>query len=71
MKDVKLNEGLRKIGKFALQDCVSLEKLILPSTVTEVAMKAFDSCGKFKSVVFNEGLRNIGKHAFLSCVLYH
>ena len=42
-------------------------KVIVDSSVTEIAEETFKYCRKLKSVVLNEGLRKIGRHAFYAC----
>jgi len=36
LKEVVLNEGLRKIGKHAFRDCTSLKRIEFPSSLTEI-----------------------------------
>ena len=36
LRDVTLNEGLREIGEHAFHGCTSLERIILPSTVSDI-----------------------------------
>lgn len=56
---------LTRIGRDAFSECVSLEKILLPGTVTEVDDRAFYRCKSLKTVRFPEGLKRIGKEALL------
>ncbi|KAL7529432.1 hypothetical protein ACHAXR_002965, partial [Thalassiosira sp. AJA248-18] len=67
LKEVVLNEGLRKIGASAFGNCKLLGSIRLPSTVTEVGKKAFGFCISLMHVVLNEGLQKIGIVAFHDC----
>ena len=67
IKEVELNEGLLKICMWAFKDCNSLERIVLPSTVTEIGEHAFCNCNTLKEVVLNEGLKRIGSNTFEEC----
>lgn len=67
LREVILNEGLRKIGDDAFADCTSLERITFPSTVLEIDENAFFGCTRLREVVLNEGITQIGKHAFHGC----
>ena len=67
LKEVVLNEGLRKIGFRSFSHCKQLEHINLPSTVTEIDQSAFFNCQNMREVVLNDGLQTIGKGAFDSC----
>lgn len=54
LKTVVLNEGLQTIGAGAFNSCDELESIIIPSTVTEIGMRAFASDGKLANVTFTE-----------------
>ena len=67
LKEVELNEGLLKICMWAFKNCNSLERIVFPSTVTEIDSYAFQYCNSLKEVVLNEGLERIGSHTFEDC----
>ena len=67
LREVELNDGLQKIGNCAFRACSSLERIRLPSTVTEIGFQAFYSCKNLGEVVLNEGLQLIGFQAFIHC----
>lgn len=62
-----LNEGIQKIEKSAFYGCESLERITLPSTVTEIGERAFRDCKWLREVFLNEGLVKIGNTAFYGC----
>ena len=64
---VRFNDGLQKIGDRAFSKCRSLERIVLPSTVTEIGIDAFNSCCNLREVTFNEGLQKIECTAFYKC----
>ena len=63
------NEGLKKIGEGAFEDCTSLQSIKLPSTVTEIGDVAFRTCRSLKDVVLNDCIQKIGHGSFCGCVL--
>ena len=67
LREVRLNEGLQKIGVFAFYNCISLSSITLPSTVTEIGWYAFHNCNKLREVILNKGLQKIGHSAFYRC----
>lgn len=56
--------GVDKIGDRAFEHCVSLYRLIIPSTVTEIGEYAFANTGKLSSVNLLPTVESIGDHAF-------
>ena len=69
LREVVLNEGLKKIGYAAFAGCRSLQRICLPSTVTEIKKMAFIRCTSLMDVTLNEGLTQIGERAFDQCTL--
>jgi len=66
LREVEINEGLRKIGKYAFCWCSSLETVNLPSSVTEIGTNAFAYCSRLREVILN-GLPEIESDAFYDC----
>ena len=58
---------MQKIGDYAFFGCTALEKLSLPSSLTEIGDCAFKGDGNLKSVVLSKNLTNVGKYAFYGC----
>ena len=67
LKEIVLNEGLKKLENQVLFGCESLEHITLSSTVTDIGEDAFYNCNSLREVVLNEGLVNVGKYAFNNC----
>lgn len=63
---VLFNEGLEKIGDFALNQS-KIEEIIIPSTVKEIGEFAFLQCRQLKKVELPKGLKRIRKAAFRQC----
>lgn len=64
---IKFDEGITTIPEGLFADCV-FKEIVLPSTVTSIATKAFARCKDLVSITFPEGLQSIGQNAFMDCV---
>ena len=67
LREVELNDGLRKIGSYAFCNCKSLSSITLPSTVTEIDSKAFEFCNNLTKVMMHGVPREVGGCAFRNC----
>ena len=67
VKEIVLNNGLQTIGQSAFAYCTSLERITIPSTVTDIGNCAFGECKSLREVVLNDGLEKIGNSAFRLC----
>ena len=67
LETLDLNDSLLQIGRGAFEGCVSLEELIIPTTVEEIEDWAFFECERLRRVEFNENLQSIGDGAFCNC----
>eukprot|EP00571_Detonula_confervacea_P012533 CAMPEP_0172312338 /NCGR_PEP_ID=MMETSP1058-20130122/17137_1 /TAXON_ID=83371 /ORGANISM="Detonula confervacea, Strain CCMP 353" /LENGTH=142 /DNA_ID=CAMNT_0013025755 /DNA_START=19 /DNA_END=447 /DNA_ORIENTATION=- len=65
--EVVLNEELQTIGHGEFIGCISLDSVVLPSSVTEIGDNTFSDCTKLKEVVLNEGIQTIVRGAFYRC----
>ena len=52
------------IAREAFKDNKSIEKIILPKTIEDIEIFAFQSCSNLKEIVFSEGLKSIGDSSF-------
>ena len=53
--EVKLAEGLEKIGNQAFTHCSSLERINIPSTVKRIGRGVFNFCGKLRNIDVSAG----------------
>ena len=61
------NSRLRIIGEYAFLRCELLSDIILPTSVEELRLSAFDSCISITEIILHEGLKIIGQNAFSNC----
>ena len=66
LREVVVNYGIKKIGDRVFQD-TSIERITIPSTVTEIGKYSFSGCSELREVALNEGLTKIGQIAFAGC----
>ncbi len=59
--------AVTRIGVGAFRDCSNLERVVLPSGITELANDAFQNCRNLVTVSWQEGLTTIGLRAFQDC----
>ncbi len=62
-----IKPGTTKIADNAFSDCVNLEGVIFPDTLTEIGCNAFLFCTNLKNVALPDGLEKIGGSAFGNC----
>ncbi len=67
--NVELQEGLVTIGSKAFRNCTSLERIIIPSSVEVISVRAFCDCSQLMYVELQEGLVTIEERAFHNCTL--
>lgn len=62
---VKLEYGVKIIGKYAFSNCQYLREIIIPNTVTHIKEGAFSNCNALVNISFEIGsILEIGKYAF-------
>ncbi|KAL3939109.1 MAG: hypothetical protein SGBAC_006112 [Bacillariaceae sp.] len=65
---LKLNQGLQRIGNNAFQGCQSLELVAVPISVNTIGRYAFANCSGLQVLVFSEGQRcEVWASAFEKC----
>ena len=73
LREIELHEGIQKIGNAAFASCYSLECIVIPHTVTEIAADTFFFCQRLREVGLHEGIQKIGgasdAFAFARCSL--
>lgn len=65
---VKMNEGLKKIGKFAFWYATSLETIITPNSAEEIGFGAFADCASLTMLYLGSGLRRLGTSVIPACI---
>lgn len=63
---VRLEEGIRSIGKYAFAGCTGLRFVTLPSTLTEIGEQAF-SGSPIRSIDIPDNVSSLGEKAFYDC----
>ncbi|MCM1091068.1 MAG: leucine-rich repeat domain-containing protein [Butyrivibrio sp.] len=58
---------VKVIGASAFAGNTTIEKLILPDSVTQIEAYAFDGCEKLRTVELGKGLTKIDDYAFANC----
>lgn len=66
MKQIKLNEGLQKIGQSAFAKNSQLNDIELPSTITTLSDRCFEGCGLSK-IVIPASVTSLGSYMGKSC----
>ena len=69
LKTLTLPESLTTLGSDAFRYNQMLEKIEIPSKVTEIPQSCFERCLSLESVTIPEGVTAIGDDAFQSCNL--
>lgn len=67
IKSVVIENGVEGIGYFSFLDCVNLETVQLPDTLTYIGYDAFCGCSNLKSINIPESVTVIDFGAFLNC----
>ena len=68
MKNIKLPQNLKSIGKGAFSGCCSLTQVSLPEQISIIPDNCFSDCSAIGEVVFSKMLKHIGEFAFSGCV---
>ncbi len=61
------NSQCESIGKYAFHQCVRLESIIIPNTVTSIGDSAFECCTRLVSITIPEGVTSIGNRVLYEC----
>ena len=67
LKKVTFEEGTIRVANGLFRNCVGLEEIEIPDTVTTIDTIAFQGCTNLKSVKFGSGLTGIGHQSFSNC----
>ena len=67
ISELKIPDGVKKIGDDAFQHCDELERVIFPDSVEEIGAWAFQGCKQLKYLHLPEHVSEIGACAFRNC----
>ncbi len=67
VKNIVIDEGITRIGNYALSWCEQVTALTLPSTVTALGKCSLGWSESLTSIVLPAGLKTIGSQAFVGC----
>ena len=67
LKEVKLPQGITRLGTYAFDGCSSMATITLPEGLTSIKACTFQDCSSLASINLPEGLTSIGGNAFKGC----
>ncbi len=67
LKELVIPEGVEEFDGNAFQDCKSLTKISLPSTLGNLPTHAFEGCSSLLSIEIPDKVLKIGTYAFQNC----
>ena len=67
LREIVLNEGLKKIERKTFGSCSALQRIHLPSTIIEIVHYAFHNCSSLEEVELHDGIKKIDQNAFNEC----
>ncbi len=65
--DIKIPEGVTRIGERVFWDCPDIINIYLPDSVTSIAAEAFSYIYTLESIHLPSGITSIGSYAFSGC----
>lgn len=67
VKNVKMDNNIKKIFHNAFWDCDSLESVELSNKLTSIGDRAFEYCDNLKTITIPESVESIGSDVFKNC----
>jgi len=65
---VEVSEGIRTLQKNAFCNCIHLESVSLPNSVTRVQYRAFACCAALESIDLPDSVSSMGDYVFSECL---
>jgi len=66
-EEYRLFKNLNSVDDFIFENCVNLEKIVLPENIKSIGKCAFSNCWSLTDFVFPKSVEVIGKQAFFGC----
>ena len=67
-RNIRIPDGITRIGKYAFQDWKWLTSITIPDSVTNIGGMAFEGCTGLTSVTLGTGVTSIENSAFSDCI---
>lgn len=67
LTEIKISDGITKIGDDAFCGCELLKNITIPKSVTRICPYAFDGCKSLQSITIPSSVKAIDKCAFRGC----
>ena len=64
LREVKIEEGIKSIGRYAFANCIELDEIYLPNSLDSISACSFKNCKKLKQIILPNSLVYIGDSAF-------
>lgn len=62
--EYEILNGTKSIRSYAFSNCVNLEKLVMPDTITSIGDSAFSDCKNLNELVLSENIKNLSYNTF-------
>lgn len=66
-EEVKIPNGVKRIGEYAFEECTELTSIKIPNSVTSIMWRAFHLCSGLTSITIPHSVKDIGDGAFYGC----
>lgn len=66
--EVKLPDGLERIGEQAFSNCINLKKVLIPAKIKVLSEGTFWGCSNLGSISLPQGLEEIERDSFNGCI---
>ena len=67
LKEVRFEEGTKKVAEYLFTNCPGLEKITIPEGIEKIGNGAFSDCINLADVIIPESVTDIGEWAFSGC----
>lgn len=67
LKEVRFEEGTKKVAEYLFTNCSGLEKVTIPEGIEKIGNGAFSDCINLADVIIPESVTDIGEWAFSGC----